>query len=348
MAPESVLVVQTAYLGDVVLTTPLLDALHRSWPKANLDVLVRPEFASLIRNHRSGASPRVLDKRGKDRGPIAAILAAARLGGNQYDIAVSPHRSLRTALTLRMAGIKQRIGFTDAVGAKLYTSTVKRDESLHDVERMLSLLPALGIDTPDKPELSLGNDREAAQRVSAIFVEAGIDRRVPLVGVNPGSVWATKRWMPERFAQMLDRISGELNLQTAILGGPQEMELCNRVADLCRTDVPNLAGRFDLSELVAAISKLALYVTNDSGPMHIAVALKVPVLAIFGSTVPEQGYAPYTSNKEIVQVEGMECRPCGPHGHQKCPLDHFDCMRKITVDKAMASLIMLARRNGVI
>ncbi|MDP8256604.1 MAG: lipopolysaccharide heptosyltransferase II [Candidatus Alcyoniella australis] len=348
MEPESVLVVQTAYLGDVALTTPLLDALRSAWPATTIDVLVRPEFVPLLAAHPSGARAVPLDKRGKDRGPIGSLLSAARLGRANYDLALSPHRSLRSALTLRLAGIPQRVGFDDAVGARLYTQTVGRDPALHEVERVLSLLPAVGIAVPRKPRLSLGIEQNAQQSVERLLADCAIDSDAALVGVSPSSVWATKRWPPDRFAALINRIVDQTGMRVLLIGGADDSALCNDVLAMCNAGVTNLAGRTTIAELTALISRLALYVTNDSGPMHLAVACNVPLLALFGSTVPEQGYAPYTANCEIVQREGLACRPCGPHGHQRCPEKHFNCMNELGVDQAMAALLMLARRNGVI
>src|SRR5438093_10815002 len=192
----TLLVAQTSFLGDVVLTTPLLSALHARLAPRRLSVLVRPEAAPLLEGHPDVDDVLVDDKRGSDRGLRGLFRTAQRLGRERFELAVSPHRSLRTALVLAGSRIPRRVGFRQSRGAFLYHVRVTRDRRRHDVERNLALLDAFGPGPADAPRLHLAVDREAAARAAALL-PAG---PAPLVGLAPGSAWATKRWTPAGFA----------------------------------------------------------------------------------------------------------------------------------------------------
>ncbi|MDP8224951.1 MAG: lipopolysaccharide heptosyltransferase II [Candidatus Lernaella stagnicola] len=329
---KRVLIVQTAYLGDVVLSQPLWAAVKTYWPEAQVDVLVQPQWASLIEQDAALAEVLVFDKRKHDKG-LAGLLRLSRdLRRRHYDLALCPHPSFRSALLLAMARIPHRVGFADSAGRFFFTDRVHRDTSQHEVDRVLSLTTALGWRVPNEqrtPRLVI--NPEAAGRLASW----GLPEDGRYVCVHPGSVWATKRWLPEGFAAVLSALADD-GYTPVVLGGRDDIELANIVQDHCRTLPVNLAGRLSLTELTAVLSRAALLVTNDSGPMHIAGAVGTPVAAVFGSTTPELGYAPVGSPSRILQRH-LPCRPCGPHGYRSCPLDHFHCMRHVTEAEVTAA-----------
>src|SRR5438034_4682505 len=188
----ALLVAQTSFLGDVVLTTPLVSALRRRLVPRRLALLVRPEAVPLVAGHPDIDQVLVDDKRGADRGALGWLKTARRLSAEGFEVAVSPHRSLRTALVLAAARIPRRVGFRESRGAFLYHVRVPRDRRRHDVERNLTLLDAFGSRPAEVPRLHLAVDREAAARAAALLPPGP----VPLVGLAPGSAWATKRWTP--------------------------------------------------------------------------------------------------------------------------------------------------------
>ena len=159
------------------------------------------------------------------------------------------------------------------------------------------------------------------------------EHRIPkgtvLVGMNPGSVWNTKRWLPERFAELCVRLRAD-GLIPVLIGGAEDKALGARIAQ--DGGALDLTGKTDLEELKALMGRLSVFVTNDSGPMHLAAAAGVPVVAIFGATTRELGFFPYGPGHRVVEVD-LACRPCGLHGASKCPEGHFLCMRLLTVDQ---------------
>jgi lipopolysaccharide heptosyltransferase II len=150
----------------------------------------------------------------------------------------------------------------------------------------------------------------------------------PAIGVNPGSVWPTKRWWMEGFAEFIRLVKAKLDGQVLLFGGPEDVEIVERLYQRCGGAAVNLAGKFSLRQLPAAISRCQAFVTNDSGPMHIAVARKVPTVAIFCATTPELGFYPYSDNAIVIQKQ-LACRPCTSHGGRRCPLVHEQCIRQI-------------------
>ncbi len=333
---KRVLVVQTAYLGDVVLSQPLWAAAKRFWPEARVDVLVQPQWASLIDADPALDEVLVFDKRGREKGLGGLVRLAGELRRRAYDLALCPHPSFRSGLLLRLAGIERRLGFNDSAGRWFFTDRVKREATLPEVDRVLSLFAALGMRAPDserRPRLHLAEG--LADRTDSLLADWGLPPDGKFVCAHPGSVWATKRWLPEGFADVLSDLADD-GYAPVVLGGPADVEAANIVQDRCRTLPINLAGKISLAELVVVLSRAALLLTNDSGPMHIAGALTTPVVAVFGSTVPAQGYAPVGSPSRIVEKH-LPCRPCGPHGHRQCPLDHFHCMRHVLPPEVTAA-----------
>lgn len=324
------LVVQTSFLGDVVLTTPLLTALRQRLRPRELVVLVRRDAAALLGGHPDVDRVLVDDKHGRDAGVAGAWRVARRLRAERFDLVVSPHRSLRTALVLAAAGIPRRIGFTGARGAWLYHARVPRDPRAHDVRRNLGLLAAFG-DVPEPPPLHLPVDSAAARRVAALVP----DGPEPLVGMAPGSVWPTKRWTVEGFAALARALVAE-GARVVLVGGPDDVARCTAVAAAAGAGVRSLAGRTELAELVALVDRLALLVANDSAPMHVACAREVPVVAVFCATTPALGYGPWGRRTAVVEAD-LACRPCARHGGRHCPRGTEDCMRLVPATAVLAA-----------
>ena len=355
--PSRLLVIQTAFLGDLILTSPLIRALKERFPRTNLEVLARKENSPVLEDNPFVDEVIPYDKRGRDAGMGGMIRMAGRLRARRYDLCVSPHRSLRSALLAAAAGIPHRIGMADSPGRRFYHDLVPKDRALHELERHLELVRAVGVDPRScSRAMVVEVGAEAARTSEDLLRASGLDSTRPIVGIQPGSVWPTKRWLPERFAAVALDLRRR-GLQVVVVGGPGDRETGEVVldphADLDgereqdgrvrqapgeeEGDIAaaaNLAGKTTLKDLVALIDRFRVFITNDSGPMHIAVARGVPVVALFGPTTPAQGFAPYTERAVVVE-ENLPCRPCGRHGHRKCPEKHFLCMRLIRPEHVM-------------
>ncbi|HTM07760.1 MAG TPA: lipopolysaccharide heptosyltransferase II [Verrucomicrobiae bacterium] len=343
---EKILVAQTSFLGDVVLTIPLIAALRRRFPGALLAVLCTPQGKAILQGHPDIDEIIVLEKK-RDGGRHANLWKkAAELKARRFTIAVSPHKSLRTALLLCLAGIPLRIGFRQSAGWFLYHHRVERDASRHDVERNLSLVEALGIDPVECPrELRIEATRASQEKIQRLFDELGIVRGGLIVGVNPGSIWPTKRWTIEGYAGVCAELKARHGAQIVLFGGPEDREIIDCIMERANCGAVSLAGRIGLSDLAAAMERCRVFVTNDSGPMHVAVATGVPVVAIFCATTPSLGFYPYSSRAVVVEKQ-LACRPCGTHGGRRCPLGTDDCMRLVRPEDVLIGVERLLAGGG--
>jgi len=326
----ALLVPQTSFLGDVVLTTPLLSALRKRLRPRRLTVMVRPEARALVAGHPAVDQVMIDDKRGADRGLTGLIKMAARVRREEFDVAVCPHRSLRTAVLLALAGIPRRVGFDESRGAFLFHECVHRDRRLHDVERNLLLLEPLG-GAGDTAELHVPVVADAAAHADELL--AGDSR--PVVVVAPGSVWPTKRWTSSGFAEVIRTLTAK-GMRCVLIGAQGDTERAATIGVRSGTDVLDLTGRTSLAVVTAVIDRACLLIGNDSAPMHIARARGVPVIAVFCATTPALGYGPHGDDARVVGAE-LACRPCGRHGGRSCPRGTDDCRYLVEPAQVMAA-----------
>ncbi len=343
---DRILVIQTAFLGDVVLTTPLLRELDRANPDATITVVTTPLGAATLAGLPFIDELIPFDKKEKDKGLAGMWRLIARLRRERFDLAIAAQRSGRTGLLVRASGAKTRVGFEGAAGAWAYTVNARWDPGRHAVHRYLALAGPCG-SNPEAadPDPVLAILPQARERVAALLSEAGIDRGDGVVAIAPGSIWGTKRWTPEGFAAVAAGVRA-LGPMPVLVGSPQEAELCNQIAALAGGGVPVLAGRTGIPDLAALCARASAVVTNDSGPGHVASAVGTPVVAIFGPTVPAFGYTPYGTANRIVELDGLDCRPCDRHGPQVCPLGHHRCMKDIEPAIVMRALSDVLRERG--
>jgi heptosyltransferase-2 len=334
--PSNILLIQTAFLGDAVLTTPLVGALHQQFPQARLSVLCTPEIADVFDRHPAVSEVILFDKRGKERSLADRWKLVRRLKMMHFDLAVIPHRSLTSALLAWLAGIPRRVGFSASQGRWLLTDVVPFQWGTHDVDRNLALMNVFGVQNPSG-ELWLKPEPAAAQRIAGRLSAAGVRPGDQVVGIHAGSVWATKRWLPEGFAAVADRIIRDLKARIVFVGGAKDAAAVNEVLSLMKERPLNWVGETTLKELVAVIARCQVFLTNDSGPLHIAVASLVPTVAIFGPTTRELGFFPYGSGHVVIEKD-LTCRPCGLHGADRCPLGHFKCMKDISPDEVFEAV----------
>ncbi|HVO33601.1 MAG TPA: lipopolysaccharide heptosyltransferase II [Elusimicrobiota bacterium] len=340
---RSVLVIQTAFLGDAVLTLPLVAALHDHFPSAAITVLCTPEVSEVFRNQPGISEIMLFDKRGGGRGLVSQWRLIRTLAQKKIDVAVVPHRSLTSALMARWAGIPRRIGFSTSQGRWFMTDIVPFQWGVHDVDRNMGLMKPLGAG-PRSPQLRLDPEPAEVAQVARRLASEGVSEGQMLVGIHAGSVWATKRWLPERFAAVADRIVSETGARPIFVGGSKDRTEIEGIIQRMTGPAINWAGQTNLSELIAVVARCGAFLTNDSGPMHVAVACGIPTVAIFGPTTRELGFFPYGEGHRVIE-KPLPCRPCGLHGARACPLGHFECMKSITLEEVWAALKPLIEAN---
>ena len=325
-----IVVLQTSFLGDSLLTLPLLRRIKDSLPHATLAVLTLPKHAEVFRGNDWVDEVILDDKHGEHGGMTGPWKIAALLREKSFDLAVIPHRSLRSALIAWLAGIPRRVGFAASAGSFLLTDRVPFSWLAHDLERNLALAKPLGGGAaPAQDEERYIAPPRPSTALTKLLNGAGLSDADRLVGVHPGAAWNTKRWDSARFAELCRRLA-QTGLKPVLVGGPADAALGAEIA--AASGAADLTGKTDLADLKALMGRLSLFVTNDSGPMHLAAAAGVPVVAVFGATTRELGFFPYGERHRVVEA-ALACRPCGLHGGRACPEGHFLCMRLITVDR---------------
>lgn len=334
--PARVLVVQTSYLGDLVLATPVFAALKRQWPAARLTVMVRPDVAPALRGHPDVDAVLSYDKRGRDSGARGFVRVVRELRAGRYDVAIALHRGARTAILLALAEIPLRIGFRQSELSLLYHRRVWRDPNRHDVERQLSILAPLGFEPVGATPPRLGIDVEARRAVDEILAAEGVAPGSGYVALAPGSAWFSKQWMPDRYAEVA-RALLERGDEVVYLGAPSEVETVGEVRRLAGGGV-ELAGRTDTAGLVAAIARADAVVCNDSAPMHIAQAFGVPLVVIVGPTSDAQGFMPRFEPRAIVGDPSLACRPLCRFGGDPCALGTRICLTSIPPADVLSAL----------
>jgi len=338
---EKILVVQTSFLGDTVLTLPLLSEIKRRFPRSKLSLLCTPLGRQLLLDHPVIDEIIVDDKKKTDRGWIGLWRQAKLLRSKGFTLALCPHKSFRSGLLLFLAHIPLRVGFTQSKSSFLFHVRVNRKAERHDVERTLSLLEGLGIRIDDcERGLSLPVAASSEEEVNKRLIAAGVDTSKMLVGIHPGSVWATKRWSAEGFGRLIGLLKSKYPCEILLFGGAEDAPVVGRVQNLCGGRAVSLVDRISLRELPAALGLCRVVVTNDSGPMHIAVARGVPVVAIFCATTPELGFYPYSATATVVE-KNLPCRPCSSHGSRRCPLGTEDCIRLIGAEQVFNTVEQL-------
>ena len=328
---------QTAFLGDAVLTLPLIQALRARYPAAEIHLFTRPGVDALFAAQKELASVRAFAKRGDQRGLFAARALGRALALEAFDLWISPHVSLRSAYIARCVGAPVRIGY-DAPWYQwlAYTHLVdRRFDDLHEIDRLMRLGLPLGLPAePPKPRLDLTPEGRA--RAAEIFAGLPPGR---VLGIHPGSTWATKCWPREYFAEIARRAVAA-GCVVLLFAGPGEEPLARAIAADAGDRsgrLVNLAGMLSIPALAAAFARLDACLANDSGPMHLAWVQDVPLAALFGPTVKRLGFFPRGRNSRVLETE-LDCRPCGLHGHKACPLGHHACMRDTTPDRVWAVL----------
>jgi len=325
------LVIQTAFLGDVILTTGLIAELARR--HGPVDVLVTPAAAPLVATHPGVREVIRYDKRGRDRGIGGWWRMVRHLRSRGYARVYLPHRSPRTAALAYAARIPERIGFASSWGAWTYTRAIARPEKGHDAERTLALAgPVSNATAAVRIELT-EDDRAAAYAwLAARAIGDGF------VAMAPGSIWGTKRW--DKYPELVKLLRGRV----VVIGGSDDRELAERVVDAAPDRVASAAGEASLRMAAALLERAAVLVTNDSAPLHLASAVGTPTIAIFGPTVPAFGFGPRAPGSAIVERTDLACRPCSDHGPERCPLGHHRCMSEIPATAVRDAILRLIER----
>ncbi len=331
------LVIQTAFLGDVILTLPLLRMLRGMPDVRSLAILTTPTGAEFMRTQDAVDRIVVYDKRGTDAGFRGFMRTVDDLRRCGFALAVVPHRSFRSALMPLLALVPDRVGFDESGGRLFLTKRVPYRSKPHEVERLAALGRACGAPDPGRVlGLSVLVPASGLSELSGALRSRGVGDAERIIVAAPGSKWATKRWEPSRFGLSLAELSREFALRPVVTGAAGEEDAGGAAASAAGPDAVDLTGSLSMAGWIALLGRADLVLSNDSAAAHVAVGAGTPVVAVFGPTVPAQGFAPYSERSRVVEAP-LDCRPCGRHGSQVCRLGTDECMEAVKVEEVVAA-----------
>jgi len=328
MPIKKILIVQTAFIGDVILVTPLIRETKKLFPDAEVSVLVQKSNISILKYNPWIEKVIGMEKSKFDLFNFFKTLSTLRKV--KFDLAITPHRSLRTLLLLYLSGIKRRHGFNQDNKKVLLTDKFKHPKGVHKAEKNLELLSPFTKGRLDWHSELFYSDEELVKAKDVLNPERNI-------AIAPGSVWNTKRWPEEYFVSLCSKLSDD-GWNLIFIGSNGEKELSERIIKNAGIEATNSCGQFSITGSAALLSLCDGLICNDSGALHIGNAVKTPVFAFFGPTVKRYGYYPFGANDILFEVD-LDCRPCGMHGHNKCPLGHHNCMKEIKPEDAFERII---------
>lgn len=320
------LIIQTAFIGDVILATALVEKIKRCYPGANIDFLLRQGNESLLKGHPYLRKVLIWKKKTSKYDSLRQLRAQIRQ--EKYDWVINCQRFAASGFLTAFSGAGETVGFDKNPFSFLFSRKLPHNigDGTHEVARNLSLIRHLvKDDTFERPRLyPAPSDYDKTWAIT---------QKTPLyVCLAPTSVWFTKQWPAHKWTELINRLPA--NCTAYLLGGPGDKEACQAIADATgRPGVFNLAGELSMLESAALMGNAAMNYVNDSAPLHMASAVNAPVTAIFCSTLPSFGFGPLSDKQSTVEVPpgSLECRPCGLHGRKSCPQNHFGCAENIEV-----------------
>tara|TARA_B100001248_G_scaffold260601_1_gene249292 strand:- start:6262 stop:7326 length:1065 start_codon:yes stop_codon:yes gene_type:complete len=342
-SPPSILVVQTAFLGDLLLCIPLLKNLRRYYPEAKLGIVCRHGMRKLIENLNLVDEIYTVQKSAADSYQEALI----DINKAPYHTVFCVHESLRSHFFVSKIKANHKLSYKKWWNFLFFQQRIERPMYLPEPMRALSLLAAYNQDFQIEYQKEMNAILEEENFLSSgkyhHHISENFNMRVPVpplrpfkkeyMVIAPGSVWATKRWTVQGFADAAKYFLDQ-GMEVVLLGAKEEIAICNAVATLC-PEVKNICGKTDLWEALRWIAGAKLLLSNDSGPMHMAAISSTLNICVFGPTTLNLGYRPWQNQAFIVQKD-LSCRPCGKHGHQRCPIGTHECMESISAKEVVA------------
>ncbi len=323
-----ILIIQTAFIGDVVLATPVVEKLHRLYPDATIDFLLRKGNEPLFAGHPFLNSILIWDKKSNKNRNLFRLIKEIRR--SQYDKIFNLQRFASSGLLTFFSGAKEKIGFDKNPFSFCYTKKVKHTigDNKHEVQRNLELISSADNEHLEKPRLYPSSENFESVKQYKVS---------PYICIAPSSVWFTKQYPAHKWIDFINQLT---TYKIYLLGAPSDKDLCNQI--ITRSDnknIASLAGKLTFLQSAALMKDAVMNYSNDSAPLHIASAVNAPVTAVFCSTIPAFGFGPLSDKSFIVETkEVLDCRPCGLHGYKACPKGHFKCAETINAEQLLATI----------
>lgn len=326
---DTILVTFLMHLGDLVLTTPFLHVLRKAAPRAKITYLVDEKLKEVVQYNRNLDEVLTLDKKGRDNSFGALWRYARGLRQRRFDLLLSLHPNERCSFLGAASGARYKAGAVHRLLQPCFDAPLRLDRTKHAADMYVEVLARLGVADCSHEGLQLWTGPEHDEAAARFFAGHGAGE-APLVGFNIGSAVLTKRWASERFAQVADALAAR-GYRTVFFGGPMDRELVSQTTEKMQSRPIVATGAFSLGELAAAMRRCRLIITNDSGPMHVAISQQVPIVALYGPSSP-QLYGPYTEKATIVTAQ-PPCPDCGLRMKHSC--SSLRCMQELTVAQVL-------------
>ena len=333
---KNILIVRLDRLGDVLLSTPAIKSVRNAYPNSRISVMVRPYCEDVVRGNPYLDEVIIYDKGGKEKGISGNLSFILNLRRRNFDLALILHPTARSHIITFLSGIPERVGYDKKLGL-LLTKKVPHAKQFglrHEIDYTLDLLRYIGIEAPEK-ELYMPVRGASEEKVRNIFTENGLSENDIIIALNPAASCASKRWPEKKFAELGDKLADKYKVRIVIVSGAEDKVYADSVSRLMRSPSLNLSGITTVSDLASVLKRAALFISNDSGPVHMACALGRPVIAIFGRS--DRGLSPKrwgpVGRSDVVLHKDVECHKCLAHN---CKIG-FKCLEAITVDDALAA-----------
>jgi lipopolysaccharide heptosyltransferase II len=339
------LIIRFSSIGDVILTTPLIRCLRSQFPGSQIDFLVKKEFAVVLSGNPHISNIITFDKK-DGRKELRRIRMQMQF--TRYSMILDIQKNIRSMLIC--VGMRTGIyGFSKKLLARdlLIRFNINIYKEIKPVYlRYFEAAESLGLQYDGKGTEVFPSQLEA-ENVNAILSQNNVPTDVPLLIVAPGAHWENKRWTTEGFATTSDTFCTQTGAYTILIGGPGDIEICNSVQTQMKTSSLNLAGKLSLMGSAALLGKAAMVFSNDTGMLHMAQAMKAPVVAVYGPTTRELGFFPLPENSRVAEIE-ISCRPCTQKGLHECPKKHFRCMNDLKPEMVSGLANELFQNNSVV
>ena len=323
MQHPTFLIVQTAFIGDAILATSLLEKLHEHYPYSKIDFLVRKGNEGLFQNHPFINQLIVWNKKSGKYKTLLAILKEVRK--KKYDYLINLQRFASTGVFAAFSKAKEVIGFRKNPFSFLFNKKVEHEigNGKHEVDRNQMLIS--DITDNETSSLKLYPNEKDLKKTEQF-------KSKQYITISPSSVWFTKQFPKEKWMEYIKTVDSSYNIY--LLGGPDDKGLCEQIkSDSNQQNIIVLAGSLSFLESAALMKDATMNFTNDSAPLHIASSMDAPTTAVFCSTIPGFGFGPLSSHSKVVEIkEKLDCRPCGLHGKKECPEGHFKCGYLIDIE----------------
>lgn len=321
---EKILIIQTAFLGDAILTLPMIQKLKEIFPESQIDVVAIPKTKEIFSASVFVNKVYAFEKRGVHKTFFGLRKFAKSLKNEKYTRLYSPHRSLRTSLLVLLTGIKETYGFSSSEFKFVYKNIVHYESGRHEVQRNLDLIGFRYDDLSWKIKPIIKED--FSDNVKNLLNLAN-GRRVACAAI--GSIWATKKYPIEYYLEIIKFLIKEKYF-VILVGGEDDKAESKNLADRIEEGIISASGNLGLRESVALLSRSALLICNDSAPAHLGQAANVKTVMLYCSTVPGFGFSPYLPGSFYLSYNDLKCKPCGIHGFKKCPINTFECAKQLT------------------